>query len=378
MREKLLQVAAPMFIGNEREYVLDCIESSWVSSTGQYIDRFEAAFAEFCEVPHAVACSNGTTALHLVLAALDIGPGDEVIVPTLTFVATANAVRYCGGTPIFVDCDPDSWAIDPAQIEAKITPRTKGIIAVHLFGNPAEMDAIQAIADKHGIFLLEDAAQAPGAEHRGRRAGSMGKLATFSFFGNKIITTGEGGMITTQDAGLAARIRILKSQGMDPKRRYWFPVVGYNYRMTNVQAAMGLGQLETIDWHLARRREVADWYRECLQGVPGLRWQAEREWARHVWWMFTAVLDAQLPVEREAIMARLLESGYETRSVPYPLHQLPIYSEETKGQAFPAADHIARRGINLPTSSHVTREDVEKICEIVVASLEPSAVASRA
>jgi perosamine synthetase len=375
MKERLLQVAAPMFIGNEQKYVMDCVESSWVSSQGPYIERFENLFADFCEVPHAICCSNGTTALHLVLAAMDIGPGDEVIVPTLTFVATANAVRYCGATPIFVDCDPDTWAMDPAQITAKITPRTKGIIVVHLFGNPAEMDAVQAIADRHGLFLLEDAAQAPGAEYRGRRVGSIGKLATFSFFGNKIITTGEGGMITTKDADLAARIRILKSQGMDPNRRYWFKVVGYNYRMTNMAAALGLGQLETIDWHLARRRQVADWYRERLQGVAGLTWQSEREWARHVWWMFTAVLDEQLPVERDMVMAKLLEAGFETRSVPYPIHQLPIYQEETRGQAFPAADHISRRGINLPTSSHVTEAHVDQICEILVNALEPASVA---
>jgi perosamine synthetase len=377
MKEGLLQVAAPMFVGNERQYVLDCIESSWVSSTGQYIDRFESAFADFCGVQHAVCCSNGTTALHLVLAALDVGPGDEVIVPTLTFVATANAVRYCGGTPVFVDCDPSTWAIAPEQVEAKIGPRTKGIIVVHLFGNPAEMDAVQTIADRHGLFVVEDAAQAPGAEYRGRRVGSIGRLSTFSFFGNKIITTGEGGMVTTDDTDLAARVRILKSQGMDPARRYWFTVVGYNYRMTNMAAALGLGQLETIDWHLARRHEVAGWYRECLRGAPGIGWQAEREWARHVWWMFTVVLDERLPVERDAVMAKLLEAGFETRRVPYPLHQVPIYQEATRGQAFPAADHIARRGINLPTSSQVTRSDVEKICDTLLAAVGSAAVPHR-
>jgi perosamine synthetase len=260
--------------------------------------------------------------------------------------------------------------MDPAQVEAKITPRTKGIIVVHLFGNPAEMDPLQAIADRHGIFMIEDAAQSPGAEYRGRRVGSIGKMATFSFFGNKIITTGEGGMITTDDAALASRLRVLKSQGMDPKRRYWFEVIGYNYRMTNVAAALGLAQLETIDWHLQRRKDVAGWYRKRLQGVPGLRWQGEREWARHVWWMFTAVLDEQLPVEREPIMASLLQAGFETRTVPYPLHQLPIYQEATRGQTFPAADHISKRGINLPTSSHVKESDVERICDILVSAIQ--------
>jgi perosamine synthetase len=375
MKDGLLQVAAPMFVGNERAYVLDCLDSTWISSTGQYIDRFEAAFAEFCGVRHAVCCNNGTTALHLVLDALGIGPGDEVIVPTLTFVATANAVRYCGGTPVFADVRPESWTIDPDQLEALITPRTKGIIVVHLFGHPADVGAVQEIADRYGLFLVEDAAQSPGAEYRGRRVGSMGRLSTFSFFGNKIISTGEGGMVTTDDDTLASRVRILKSQGMDPARRYWFEVVGYNYRMTNVAAAMGLGQLETIQWHLQRRQEVAAWYRERLQGVPGLSWQVEQDWAHHVWWMFTVVLDDRLPVHRDEVMARLLEQGIETRRVPYPLHQLPIYQEATAGQSFPAADHIAGRGINLPTWSKVTREDVDRICEVLLEALRPTSVA---
>jgi perosamine synthetase len=369
MKKEFLPVSAPMFVGNEREYVLDCIDSSWISSTGQYIDRFEKAFAEFCTVQHAVSCSNGTTALHLALLVLDVAPGDEVIVPTLTFVATANAVRYCGADPVFVDCDPDTWTMDPAAIEARIGPRTKGIIVVHLLGHPVDMDAVQAIADRHGLWVLEDAAQAHGAECRGRRAGAMGRLATFSFFGNKIISTGEGGMVTTNDGAIAARMRLLKSHGMDPARRYWHPVIGYNYRMTNVAAAIGLGQLEKIDWHLARRREVAAWYREALDGVPGLSWQVQREWARHSWWMFTVVLDDELPIGRDEMMKRLAEDGIDTRPVVYPMHQLPPYRESASGQSFPVADHIAGRGINLPTWARMTRADVHRVCESLQAAL---------
>jgi perosamine synthetase len=369
MKKEFLPVSAPMFVGNEREYVLDCIDSSWISSTGQYIDRFETAFAEFCTVQHAVSCSNGTTALHLALLVLDVAPGDEVIVPTLTFVATANAVRYCGADPVFVDCDPDTWTMDPAAIEARIGPRTKGIIVVHLLGHPVDMDAVQAIADRHGLWVLEDAAQAHGAECRGRRSGAMGRVATFSFFGNKIISTGEGGMVTTNDGAIAARMRLLKSHGMDPARRYWHPVIGYNYRMTNVAAAIGLGQLEKIDWHLARRREVAAWYREALNGVPGLRWQVERDWARHSWWMFTVVLDDELPMGRDEMIKRLAEDGIDTRPVVYPMHQLPPYRDSASGQSFPVADHIAGRGINLPTWARMTRADVDRVCESLQAAL---------
>lgn len=373
MEKEFLPVSAPMFVGNERAYVLDCLDSSWISSSGQYLDRFEAMFAEFCGVEHAVSCSNGTTALHLALLALDLAPGDEVIVPTLTFVASANAVRYCGAEPVFVDVDAETWTMDPAAIEARITPRTKGIMVVHLLGHPVDMDAVQVIADRHGLWVLEDAAQAHGAECRGRRTGSLGRLATFSFFGNKIISTGEGGMVTTDDADLAARMRLLKSHGMDPNRRYWHPVVGYNYRMTNVAAAIGLGQLEKIDWHLERRREVAAWYREALKGETLITWQSEQSWARHAWWMFTAVLDDAIPVDRETVMARLRENGIETRPVVYPMHQLPPYRDAAMGQSFPVADRIARRGINLPTWAKMTSVDVERVVNALGDALERTA-----
>jgi perosamine synthetase len=370
VEKEFLAVSAPMFVGNERAYVLDCIDSSWISSSGKYIDRFEAAFADFCGVRHAVSCSNGTTALHLALLALELEPGDDVIVPTLTFVASANAVRYCGAEPVFVDCDPETWTMDPVAIESRIGPRTKGIIAVHLLGHPVDMNAVQAIADRHGLWVLEDAAQSHGAECRGRRTGSLSRLATFSFFGNKIISTGEGGMITTDDAALAARMRLLKSHGMDPTRRYWHPVIGYNYRMTNVAAAIGLGQLETIDWHLERRREVAAWYRECLNGAPGIHWQVERDWARHAWWMFTVVLDDELGVFRDEVMTTLAADGIETRPVVYPMHQLPPYRETARGQSFPVADRIARGGINLPTWARLTRSDVERVSDSLRTALK--------
>jgi perosamine synthetase len=368
-----IPVAAPVLNGNEKAYVMDCLDSTWISSSGQYLDRFEAAFAEFCGVKHAVACSNGTTALHLALLALGVGPGDEVIVPTLTFVATANAVAYCGARPVFVDAEPDTWAIDPAAIEARVTARTKGIIAVHLFGHPADMDAIGVIARRRGLFLLEDAAQAHGAEHRGRRAGSLGDVATFSFFGNKIVTTGEGGMVTTDDDGLAGRMRLLRTHGMDPHRRYWHPVIGFNYRMTNVAAAIGLAQLERVDWQLERRQEIAAWYRAALEHTGAVTLQGERAWARHVWWMFSVLVNAA--DDRDLVMEALRRRGIETRPVVHPLHTLPPYREDTRGQAFPVAEAIASRGINLPTWAGLTREQVGTVVD---ALLECVAVARTA
>src|SRR5713101_1085535 len=259
-----IPVAQPKLAGNERQYVLDCIETSWISSVGKYIVAFEEKFARFCNVEHAIATNNGTTALHLALVALGLQPGDEVLVPTVTYIATANAVRYCHAKPVLVDVCHDTMAINPAELERKITAKTKGIIPVHLYGHPAEMGPINDVAKRHGLFVLEDAAEAHGAEYLGRRVGGLGTCATFSFFGNKIVTTGEGGMVTTNDPDLAAKLRLHRGQGMNPKRRYWFEVVGYNYRMTNIQAAIGLAQMETIHTALADRENIAQWYNQAL------------------------------------------------------------------------------------------------------------------
>jgi perosamine synthetase len=358
-----IPVAAPVFAGREKEYVADCMESGWISSGGKYVELFEAAFAEFCGVRHAVACCNGTAALHAALLALGVGPGDEVIVPTLTFVATANAVTYCGARPVFVDSEPATWNLDPAQVEAKITPRTKGIVAVHLYGHPAEMDVLRGVAGRRGLFLLEDAAEAHGALYKGRPAGSLGDAAAFSFYGNKIIATGEGGMVVTDDDALAARVRLLRGQGMDAERRYWFPVVGYNYRMMNLPAAIGLAQLERADWHTGRRREVAATYRGLLRSVSCLRWQDESEWARHAYWMFTAVLGHEARVGRDELLARMHGRGIETRPVFYPVHLLPPYREAAAGEEFPVAEWLARRGLSLPTWAGLSFDDLSYICD---------------
>jgi perosamine synthetase len=372
--KRFIPISAPALVGNEKAYVLDCLESTWISSSGPYVERFEPAFSEFCDVKHALSCCNGTVALHLALLALGVCPGDEVIVPTLTFVATANAVVYCGARPVFVDSEPETWNLDATLISDRITPRTKGIIVVHLYGHPADMDPVLALARKHGLFVIEDAAEAHGAEYKGRRVGSMGNIATFSFYGNKIITTGEGGMVTTDDDALAARVRQLKGQGMDSSRRYWFPMIGYNYRMTNIAAAIGLAQLEKIDWHIARRREIAAQYAYHLDGLPGITLQPEKPWARNVYWMTSVVLDGQIWPSRETVMAKLAKAGIETRPFFYPMHTLPMYQDVAQGQRFPAADRLAAQGINLPSSATLTEKDVVFICDELCQILEASAV----
>ena len=361
-----IPIAEPALVGNEKRYVLDCLDSNWISSNGSYIARFEAAFAEFTQTKHAISCSNGTTALHAALLALGVGPGDEVIVPTLTYVATANAVRYCGATPVFVDSENQTWNLDPACVEAAITPRTKGVIVVHLFGHPADLDPILATCRARDLFVLEDAAEAHGALYRGRTVGSIGDVATFSFYGNKIITTGEGGMIVTNDDSLARTMRLLKGQGMDPERRYWFPVVGYNYRMTNIAAAIGLAQLEKVDWHLKRRRANAEHYARRLGSIEQIALQQEQGWARAVYWMSSVVLRGQSAAVRDELMRELLEAGIETRPFFHPMHTLPMYAS-TPAQRFPVAEALSSSGLNLPSSAALSEADIDYVCDTLMA-----------
>lgn len=373
MSGPLIPVAAPALAGNEKAYVLDCIESSWVSSAGKYVEKFERAFAEFCGVRYAVSCNSGTAALHVALLALGVGAGDEVIVPTLSFVATANAVTYCGARPRFVDIEPDTWTIDPALIEEKITERTKAILPVHLYGHIANMDAIIEIGRKHKLFVVEDAAEAHGGKFRGHPVGSVGDVAAFSFYGNKIITCGEGGMVVTDSEEIGRHAALIRGQGMDPERRYWFPIVGYNYRMPNLTAAVGLAQLERIDWHVDRRREVASWYRDLLRDVPGIRWQDPLDGRGNVDWLFTIVLDDATAVCRDKVIAGLFERGVETRPVFFPMHLLPPYYEMAKQDGdFPVAERIARSGISLPTWAGLDREDVVYVCDALRKSLTGS------
>jgi perosamine synthetase len=367
--ERRISVAAPALDGREAEYVQECLDTTWISSAGRFISEFERAFAEMCRVEHAVATNNGTTALHLALVALGLGEGDEVIVPTLTYIATANAVRYCNARPVFVDSDRRTFNMDPEAIEPAITPRTKGIIPVHLYGHPADMDPINEIARRHGLFVLEDAAEAVGALYKGRKTGGLGDCATFSFFGNKIITTGEGGMVTTNDAELAKRLRIFRGQGMDPDRRYWFPVIGFNYRMTNIAAAIGLAQLERIERHLAARKDVARAYDRHLAGlVDRVELPSVENWADHVFWMYTIKLKRGVRKSRDEVMADLDRAGIETRPVFYPMHVLPPYRGDAGGP-FPNADECSASGINLPTHARLTTDDIERIARALDASV---------
>ncbi|WP_413294142.1 DegT/DnrJ/EryC1/StrS family aminotransferase [Bdellovibrio sp. HCB185ZH] len=352
-------VAKPALIGNEKQYVMECLETEWISSNGKYIAKFEEAFSQYIGVKHALTCSNGTVALHLPLLAMGIGPGDEVIVPTLTYIATANAVKYVGADAVFVDCEQDTWNICVKDVEAKITPKTKAIIVVHLYGHPVVMDPIMALAKKHNIYVIEDCAESLGATYSGLQTGSVGHVGTFSFFGNKTITTGEGGMVTTNDDGLAARMRLLKGQGMDPNRRYWHTVVGYNYRMTNIQAAIGLAQLENVEWHLTQRRRIAEKYSQEIEKrkLP-VTIQKTSDNTTHSYWMFTVLLDKQDEKYRDLIISKMAELGVETRPIFYPMHLMPPHFVS---KTFKNAEEIAAAGINLPTFSQLSDDQLDYV-----------------
>lgn len=368
--EQVIPVSRPSLTGNEVRYVNECLQSNWISSIGEFVDRFESQFAASCQSRHAIACCNGTVALHLALLALGVGPEDEVLVPSLTYVATANAVRYCGANPVFVDSDRETWNLDPADAARRVTRRTKAIIAVHLYGRPAPMDEINDLARAHDLKVVEDAAEAHGAAYKGRPVGSMSDVATFSFYGNKIITCGEGGMVLTDDERLASRVRQFKGQGQDPERRYWFPVIGYNYRMTNLQAAIGLGQLEQLASFLAVRDEIEAWYREELTGLPGVILPAPASHERTVCWLFSVVLADCGQEERDGVMEFMRGEAVDTRPFFAPLHTLPPYRGLPGLGSDSVAQSLGARGVSLPTWVGMTRDHVRRICQTLRRALK--------
>jgi len=363
-------VAQPEIDKEELKNIVEAVKSGWVSSKGKFIEEFENAFAEYVGVKYGIATSNGTASLHLALVALNIGEGDEVIVPDLTFAATINAVIYVGAKPVIVDINPDYWCIDSNKLEKAITPATKAIIPVHLYGHPCDMDVIMEIASKYNLYVIEDAAEAHGAEYKGRKVGSFGHISCFSFYGNKIITTGEGGMCLTNDKELVEKIKILRNHGMDPKRRYWHNVVGFNYRMTNLQAALGLAQLSKIEKFIERKRKIAKIYLEELSSLQGITLHPEMPWAKCVYWLYSILIDDEkIKMRRDEVAEKLEENSIETRNFFYPLHEMPVYRKYASF-TYPISSKISKQGLNLPSSVKLSEEDIKyiatKIREIVI------------
>lgn len=357
-----IPVYAPSLDGREEKYVLDAVRSGWISSLGKYVTHFEAQFAAFCGVRHGISVASGTVALHLALHSLGIGPGDEVIVPSLTFVASANAVRYTGATPVFADVDPCTWCIDPEDAARCVTPRTRAIMPVHLYGHPAPMPALTALAEAHGLLVVEDAAEAHGAAVDSRRIGGWGRIAAFSFYANKIITTGEGGMLTTDDAPLAARCRMLRDHAMPPQKRYWHDEVGFNYRMTNLQAAVGVAQMERIDAFIARKRAIVAIYREELDGIPGIVLPAERPGYTNVFWMVSILVAAPYALDRDELIPALRSRRIDSRPFFHPLDTLPPYRATAPR---PVALQLSRCGLNLPSAPSLTDAQVRYVCAAI-------------
>ena len=361
----MIPISRPTLGEEEVRLVADAVTSGWVSSLGPYIERFEADFAAFCGVKHCVALANGTVAIHLALKVLNIGPGDEVIVPDLTFVATANAVALAGATPVIADVRASDWCLDPEAVARLITPRTRAIIPVHLYGHPAAMNELREIADKHNLRIIEDAAEAHGAEYEGQRVGGLGDCATFSFYGNKILTTGEGGAITTDSDEIAERARFLRDHGMSKSRRYWHTEVAYNYRMTNLQAALGVAQFNRVEYFIRERDRIIDAYRERLAG-EAVELNPRLDRVRPVNWMTCVLLNDADREQRDAVMAKMKTMGVDSRPFFYPLCDMPMY-EQRPG---PVAADLSARGLNLPTFPELTDGEIDRVCEALCAAIK--------
>jgi len=358
-----LPVAEPYLTGRELVYVTDCIVSGWISSSGKYVKKFESLVAESCNTKFGISTTSGTTALHLALVAAGIGRGDEVIMPTLTFIATASAVHHAGARPVLVDVDKTTMCIDPELISGAISSRTKAVIPVHLYGHPANMDKIKEIAERHRLWVIEDAAEAQGSLFNGSPAGSLGHMGVFSFYGNKTITTGEGGMIVTNNSDLADKMRLFRDHGMDPQQRYWHPVVGFNYRMTNLQAAVGVGQMEKYDAIVQRKKEIAETYRKHLKDSSNIILPIQESWAEHSYWLYTILIDKPGGAAlRNEVINQLKRENIEARPTFIPLHRQPPFKEN---KIFPMSDYIADNGISLPSFFALKDSDIQRISSIV-------------
>ena len=362
----VIPVSEPDLRGNELKYVTDCVETGWVSSIGKYIPQFEQMFSLFCHVPYGVAVCNGTAALHLALVALGVKSGDEVIVPNLTFVATSNAVKYCGAIPVFADVDPETWTLDPKDLERRISAKTKAIIPVHLYGHACDMESILSTAKDHHLFVVEDCAEAHGALYKQEPVGSFGDVGCFSFYANKIITTGEGGMIVTKDKTLAERLAFLRDHAMSKTKKYWHPEVGFNYRMTNLQAALGVAQCERIENIIEQKRSHAQAYTTYLADCPYIMLPPEKNWAKNVYWMYSILLSENAPVNREIFMNMLREQEIDTRPFFCALSDLPPYAHGLNtSRDFPVSAYLSKQGLNLPSSVKLTVDEIKFICETI-------------
>jgi perosamine synthetase len=359
----MIPISEPFMNGNEKKYIDQCVTTNWISSQGEFIQKFEKSLADYHGVKHAIVTSNCTTSLHLSLLALVIGNGDEVICPDLTFIAPANMIRLSGAKPVLIDIDPETLAIDPEKLESKISNNTKAIIIVHQFGHAAPMDEILEISEKYNLKLIEDNAESIGGKYKGKMLGTIGDVSCYSFFANKIITTGEGGAILTGDDNIAEKCRVLRDHGMSREKRYHHIDLGYNYRMTNIQAAIGLAQMEQLDNILAIRKRQMDLYYELLHDVPGINLRSFKDWCDPVHWMMTITLDDSL--NRDEFLRYLTHQGIDCRQMVNPVHQAVHFYDQYKDNDFPIATQISAQSAHLPCSTALSKDQIELIVNTV-------------
>ena len=367
----MIPVSEPLLDEQARANAAEAVRSGWISSEGAFIPEFERRWARYCGVEHGVSVCNGTAALELAVAALALPAGSEVILPSFTIISCVLAVLRAGCRPVLVDCEPDTWCLDTDEVARKITTRTRAIMPVHIYGHMADMVRIMDLARRHGLAVIEDAAEAHGAECHGRRAGGIGTLACFSFYANKIVTTGEGGMVVTDDAKLAGRARSLRNLCFQRERRFWHAELGHNFRMTNVQAAIGLAQVDQIETHVARKRRMAAMYNDRLRDVPGLELPVERPGFKNVYWMYAVVLTDDVPFDALEFAQRLRAHGVDTRPFFVGMHEQPVLREQGlfAGEGYPVTERLSRRGLYLPSGLTLDEAQIETVCAAVRMSL---------
>jgi perosamine synthetase len=363
--KKIIPISEPNIGKKEISYVLKAVKSGWVSSLGYYIEKFENSFAKYCGRKYGASVSNGTVALHLALLALDIKANDEIIVPDFAFIAVANAVNYIGAKAVPVDIKEDTWNINAKKIEEKITNKTKAIIVVHTYGHPADMDEILKISKKYNLFVIEDAAEAHGAEYKGKKVGKFGDISCFSFYGNKTITTGEGGMCLTDDKTLYEKMLLLRDHGMTKEKKYWHQVVGYNYRITNLQAALGCAQLERINEFVKIKRKNASLYVKMLKDIPWITLQAEKDYVKSSYWMFSILINEKSEYSRDSVIKKLKDKNIDSRVFFYPVSDQPPYKNKLNDKNLEISKKIAYQGLNLPSSTKLTVKEIKYICGIL-------------
>ncbi len=369
-------VNEPLIGERELECVTECLRSGWISSAGHFIEEFEAQWAGYCHMKYGIALSNGTSALQVAVGCLDLEPDDEVIMPTFTIISCALAIVYNGGVPVLVDSDPRTWCMDIAQIEAKITPRTRAIMPVHIYGHPVDMDPVRQLARKYKLVIIEDAAEVHGAQYLSdrhgaqptwQRCGGLGDISIFSFYANKLITTGEGGMVLTSDLSYAVKARNLRNLCFRPERRFLHTELGYNFRLTNLQAALGLAQLERLDEIIRRKRWMGQFYTKNLQSVAALQLPVEEPWAKQVYWMYGVVLDEATGMDAAEFGRRLAALGVQTRPFFLGMHEQPVFWKRGwfHGERYPVAERLARQGLYLPSGLSLTKEQLLQVCGAV-------------